>query len=260
MRQIVLPIWAIALNSLKESIRNKVLLSLLGFAMLTSLLAVLLGQMSMHEQTRVAMDFFFATSTVFGVVIAVYSSVTLLNTEIERRTIYTIMSKPIDRYQFVVGKFFGVQLVNALSTTILGLVGYLTFRSLGGDGSNTIYAFGALYLQLSILTAFAIFFASLITPLFSGVCSIGIFVAGNLHSQWEDIALLLRNNNHPAHMLIDGLKQVLPNMEALNLSRELVYNTPIPREYVLSSIWYAAVYCAAILFFASLLFSRRQFQ
>lgn len=131
-RHLLLPLFSIAANTFREAIRSKVLGALLFFVILATVGTALLGEMSLHEEVRVTADGALFMSTLFSVAIAVYSMVTLLHNEMERRTIYTILTKPIARWQFLVGKYLGVTLLLAVVLAVLWVLAMVLVIAQGG--------------------------------------------------------------------------------------------------------------------------------
>lgn len=251
---------AIAFNTFREAVRNKVFGSLVFVAVLLMAASLALGEMSLHEELRVTRDLTLFASTVFAAAITIYSSITLLYTEIEQRTIYTILSKPIRRWQFITGKFGGIVL---LVVCILGLLyaisaGLIALQ--GGAISATLgWAYGSLLLQMMIVAAVALFLASFSSPLLSGMITAAIVIAGHLFSHLEQAQRMLEEAGNPLAFVIETLQFVLPNLESLNLSTELTYTIPIPAAYALTAGWYTVSYTAIVLVLAMIIFARRDF-
>ena len=252
-------ILAVSTNTVREAIRSKVFGSLLFFGVVMILSSLILGEMSLHNERRVIFDVMLFMSTLFAVIIAVYSSITLFYREIERRTIYTILSKPIPRWQFLVGKYIGVQALLLLVVVfMLGIcVGVVALQGLSIE-SNLFYAFLTLYLQLGITTALAHLAATVASPLLAGFVTMGLFISGNLFSQLRVVKELLAENGNPLTALITVLEYILPNLESLNLSRELTYQIAIPTGYVAQATLYAVTYTAIIMLVAILSFERKE--
>ena len=249
---------AVALNTAREAIRSKVFSSLAFFAALLVLSSVVLGEMSLHNEARLATDGTLFFSTLFAMAIAVYSSITLFYTEIERRTIYTIISKPIPRWQFLLGKYLGVQILTisvvvALALLSAGVIAYQT----GGVPEQLGWAFLSLYLQLCITTALAHLFAAIASPLLAGFVTVACFIAGNLFSQLSLIKTILEKDDSPLSYAIVLVEYVLPNLEALNLSRELTYQLAISPAYVAQAVLYTLSYAGVVMLLAIGAFSRR---
>ena len=249
---------AVSLNTVREAMRSKVFGSLLFFAVLMILSSIVLGEMSLHNEERVAHDVTLFASTLFAIVMAVYSSITLFYTEIERRTIYTILSKPIPRWQFLLGKYGGVQLLMLVVVVFMLILSAGVIVSQGGSLSpNLFYAFGTLYLQSLIVTALAHLIATIASPLLAGFSTMALFIGGNLFSQLDVIRRILIEQKNPLSFVITVIEYILPNLEALNLSRELTYQLAIPPSYLGQAVVYAVSYSAIVMVLAFLVFSRK---
>lgn len=254
-------IWAIAVNTFREAVRNKVLATLLFFSLVLPISAVVLGQMSLHEERRVTIDVSLFLSTLFAVIIAIYSSVTLLHTEFERRTIYTLLSKPIARWQFLIGKYLGVM---TLMVAVVGIMGTLTSGMLAVQDFDLtpelFAAFGTLYLQTALVTALSLMFASFSTPLLSGMYTASVFIVGNLLSLTEELEGLFHHTfGTSARWVVQTIWVVVPNFEQLNLADFATHARPVPLNYLGSALVYTATYAAVLLFIAALAFRRRDF-
>jgi ABC-type transport system involved in multi-copper enzyme maturation permease subunit len=254
-------IWAIALNTFREAVRNKVLATLLFFAVILPVSAVVLGQMSMHEEQRVTIDVSLFLSTLFAVIIAIYSSVTLLHTELEQRTIYTLLSKPIARWQFLVGKYFGVMaLMFAVVVIMATLSGVMLAVQDFRVEPELIVAFGTVYLQTALVTALSLMFASFSTPLLSGMYTASVFIVGNLLSLTEELEAVFHDAfGTSARWVIHAIWVVVPNFEQLNLTEFATHSQRVPLEYIASAVLYTMTYASILLIIATLAFNRRDF-
>ncbi len=257
-RHLFLPLFSIAFNTFREAVRSKVLGALVFFVVLATIGTSLLGEMSLHEEVRVTTDGALFMSTLFLVLIAVYSTVTLLHNEMERRTIYTILTKPIARWQFLIGKYLGVALLlGAIVLVLCGLALGLVAAQ-GGDFSLQLcWAFVTLYMQCLLVTALTLVFASFSSPLLSGMFTACVFVAGNLISQLVAAKPVLATTVPMGATLVDLLVVALPNFESLNLSWFVTHDEHIPLEYILAAGWYTASYVALALTLSIAIFSRR---
>lgn len=247
---------AIAVNTFREALRNKIFGALLLFAAAVIVFGIALGAMSVHNEVRVISDVSLFASTLFTMVITVYVSINLLQTEIDRRTIYTILSKPIRRWQFLLGKFLGIALLMVSIVALLyGLSAGLRYVQGAAPTPAFTWAFVLIYLQLLIVSAVALFFASFSSPLLSGLLTVGIFVLGHLHDQ-----LTLVRSFFEARIvrrLIDAVAFVLPNLTSLNVATEVVHEFPLPIGYLAHAAWYALSYTVVVLVFAMMIFARR---
>jgi len=208
-------ILAIAKNTFKEAVRNRILYVILIFALLLIISSGVLSELTIASREKIMRSLGFTAINLFGVAIAVFVGVSLVYNELEKKTIYTIVSKPIGRWQFLMGKYFGLLMtvwVNVLIMSIFFLSalhyydaaarpdssGFLATiaLSLGKSVANlflwdTFAATQAIMpviaitcLELAVVTAFAILYSSFSTPTLSMFFTILTFIAGRMN---EDI-------------------------------------------------------------------------
>ncbi len=258
--KVLTPIIAIAANTIREAARNKILGSLIAFAVIVPLFTRIFGEMSVHQEARLAVDITIFTSTMFGVIVTIYSTVSLLQLEIEQRTIYTILSKPIARWQFVVGKFAGVVGLLSAIMPFLFAVSLSVMWIQGADVTTSyLLAFVTAYLQMVIVAALAIFFASISSPLLAGFATAAIFIAGNLFTQVGWVRELLIEQKSTFVWIVDVLEWILPNFEALNLSSQATYHIYIPPSYTFQAIAYTIAYAGICVTLSVIATSQREF-
>jgi len=261
LRELYLPCYAIALNSYRETIRNKVIASLVVFSLILMVIGTLMGEMSLHHEVRVATNVGLCMTTVLGVIMGIYASITLLHTEFERRTIYTLLSKPIHRWQFLIGKLVGVTGLCFTAVSILGAVsGILVVMQGGTIGLVFLMAFLMAFLQAFIVAALSILFASFTGGLLAGVCAFSMFIAGSMMSQIEVAQSFFEEVSPLAVPFIRALTFVLPNIEALSLTTEMTYGVLVPWSYALNAMWYAISYVVVTMLLAIAIFRRRELQ
>ncbi len=250
--------FAIALNTAREAIRNKLLYSILLFAVLVVAVAALFGSVSIGDQMKFVKDFSLMSVSLFGVAIAVMLGVSMLNKELGRKTIYNILSKPVARWEFIVGKFLGlmatlVLVVGLMTTALLAIVaafeGRVDWTLALGAGMNV--------LELMILVAVALFVSAIVvTPTVAGLVTAAAFVAGRCAGYLDyfvgrDQPLLLRS-------LAKGLYWVLPHLDRLNVANQVAYGDAVAPAYVMTVGIYAFAYSGILLVLAIFMFSRRE--
>lgn len=249
-------VGAIVINTFREAVRNKIFGALLLFAVAIMLFSLVLGAMSLHNEVRVATDTTLFASTLFSMVLTVYVSINLIYTEIERRTIYTILSKPVRRWQFLVGKMLGILLLMAAIVTVLCLIsGGLRVTQGGTFPLALVWSYVLIFFQLVIVAAISLLLATFSTPLLSGLLSAGVFLLGHLHGQFEQVREFF--DSPVSHRLIDVLEVILPDLASMNLSAEIVRQMTVPASYLASAAWYTLSYTAVVLAGAILIFNRR---
>ncbi|MBV8758918.1 MAG: ABC transporter permease subunit [Deltaproteobacteria bacterium] len=182
-------IWAIALNTFREAVRIKVLYGVLVVVFGANFLAIVLGAMSYHEETRVAQDIGLAGMSIFGSITAILLGLFLLYNEIQRRTVHAIVSKPIERWEFVVGKWLGMALVLSVLVALF-TVAMIAMLALQGNAMTTALVKATLLAWVEVLTvaAIAIFFSSFSTPFLSGIFSFAMWLIGRVTPDIEQAA------------------------------------------------------------------------
>ncbi|MBL9020056.1 MAG: ABC transporter permease subunit [Myxococcales bacterium] len=181
-------IWAIALNTFREAARIRVLYGIVVLVVGANLLSIVLGEMA-HEETRVARDVGLTGMSLFGALTAIFLGVFLLYTEVQRRTIHAIVSKPIERWEFVVGKYLGMALVLTVLVVLFGLAMTLVNAVQGTPVTgNVVQAIVLAWFEVLTVAAIAIFFSSFSTPFMSGIFALAMWVIGRVTPDVEAAA------------------------------------------------------------------------
>ncbi len=250
------PIFAIARNTFREAVRNKILYILLFVAVGMIMFSMALAKLSLDQSVRVIKDVGLATISLFGVVIAIFVGINLLYQEIDRRTLYTVLTKPIARWQFVLGKYLGMLLTLVVMTSFMTVVllGLLASQGVAPD-QPLAAAIVLSFMELTIVVAIAVFFSSFSTPFLSGAFTFGIFLLGRLTDDlYEYLPKLELGVLKPVLLWFTYL---LPNLYRFTISDHVIYSTPVPWSYVVYTCLYGLVYVAVTLTVASLVFGRR---
>ena len=248
-------IAAVAANTYRETVRERVLYNLVFFAVLMTLAGLLLGQLSIRQDEKIIKDIGLASMDLFGTLIAIFIGVGLVNKEIERRSLYPLLAKPLAREEFFVGKFLGLSftlLVNVL-VMLLGL--WLTLAATGRRPDlSLVAAVFPIYLGLLLVVALALLFSTLTSPALAAVCTFGVVLAG----RFSDV---IRNMRQVApgvpNWLPAILYYVLPNFRRFDLKDRVVYGDPIGADTLLWVTAYAAVYATALIVLGLAAFRRR---
>ncbi|MCH8891700.1 MAG: ABC transporter permease [Myxococcales bacterium] len=251
-------IWAIAVNTAREAIRNKLLYTFLFFALAMMLFGVVLATISYVERERMMQDFAFASIRLFSVAIAIFVGVGLIHKDIDRRTVYTILSKPLSRAEFLIGKFTGLVLIIWLQVAIMALFFAGVSLLMGAPlGFTHLAALALTAVELAIVVAFATLFSSFTTPLLASFFSCGIWLAGQLSRDLRD-----HGANSSSALVREGtawMHRILPDLESFNLSIQAAHQLPIAASDIWFPALYGAGYVAIILASAAMIFERRDF-
>ncbi len=257
-------IWAIALNTFREAARIRVLYGFIVLVVGANVLALVLGAMATAEQARVSSDVGLAGISLFGSLTAIFLGVFLLYSEIQRRTVHSIASKPIERWEFVVGKYGGMALVLSVLVAIFAaaMLGMLWLQGFG-VGDAVIKAIVLAWFEVLTVCAIAIFFSSFSSPFLSGIFALALWVIGRLTPDLE-------NASQAASGLIRGVAKVtltiVPDIHLFAVSGRTVdgVHASIHAEFVSwGYVAFAALHglgwIVGLLALAAFLFQRRDF-
>lgn len=253
-------IVALALNTTREAIRNRVLYSILAFAVLMVAISTVFGSASIGDQIRYIKDFSLMSISLFSVIIAVVLGVNLLHKELSKKTILNTLSKPVARWQFVLGKFLGLllTLTAVVAGMAVGLGAFLGVLEGTFDTAILVAAFASL-LETMVVIAFAVFFSSLVvTPTLAGMFTIGCFIAGR-STQYLDY-FFSGEASGPVRFAARTLNAMLPRLDYFVLGDRLVHGDGVAAADLLYLVAYAGAYSAMLLLVAAGLFSRREFK
>jgi ABC-type transport system involved in multi-copper enzyme maturation permease subunit len=250
---------AVARNTVREALRDKVLYLFLGFAVLLLVSTKLFGMLTVGDEGKVIKDFGLAGIQFFSMLIAVMMSVLLISREVENRTVFNILSKPVTRWQFLLGKYLGliavVALNMALMVSLLVVLVGLYQRELD---LLLIFAGAMTLLEMALLTAFATLFAVLTKPMLGSVLTLSVFVVGHLS---EDVWLLTQHiQTGFSRPVIAAVYYLLPNLNRFNFKTEVVHGLAIQPPTVVWAVVYGLTYTALVLFLANLRFGRKDLE
>jgi ABC-type transport system involved in multi-copper enzyme maturation permease subunit len=251
-------LFSIALYTFREAIRNKILYSIVFFSIALILLAVFLGQGSLQQDARVIRNIGLTTTSLFSNVIGLFLGVTLVYQELERKTIYNVLSKPLTRPIYFFGKFLGVMLTLALQLIIMSAV--LTFvLIIRGDATPPalFYSYWLILMEATLVVAVAFFFSSFSTPYVSGYLTLGVWMVGRLVQ--ELIQSIPDIEAAGTRKLVSLLTAVCPDLSLFTLQTQLSLGISVPMEYVLHVTTYGLGYAIVALIGGAFLFQRRDF-
>lgn len=247
---------AIALMAFTEAVRDRVLYSLLAFALAMIGSSTVLVTLSVGGEEKIVKDLGLGAISLVGVLIAVFIGVGLVSREIDRRTIYPVMARPVHRAEFVLGKFCGLGLTLLVNVGIMavGLLGLA--RLLGGRWSlDLLPAILLAFVELLLLTAAAILFSTFTTPTLSAIFTLSLFVIGRLSGDLQRFAEQFGGAG--LRTLASGIAYTLPNLARFNIGEATVHGLPLGPGYVPLALLYGSTYLVLFLAAAMAIFARR---
>jgi ABC-type transport system involved in multi-copper enzyme maturation permease subunit len=251
-------IFHIATNTFREAVRDRVLYNLIAFALLLTGGAVLVSQISIDIERLVVINLGLTAVSLFGLVIAIFIGIGLVSKEIEKRTLYTVLSRPVRRWEFIAGKFFGLSGTLVVNTFFmaLGVFGALLYvsRTLERPDAWVLVALYFIVLQFVIITALALFFSSFSSPLLSAVFTFSLFVIGSFA---EDLRGFASMTHGMTRWLATGAAYVVPNFSALNVINQVAHGEPLRANLVAYNTAYGFAYAITVIAGATLIFEHR---
>jgi ABC-type transport system involved in multi-copper enzyme maturation permease subunit len=251
-------ILSIALNTFRENLRDKLLYNLLIFALLMIGSSIIISKLTLGDFDRLMIDIGLASVNFFGVLIAIFIGIGLVSKEIDKKTIYTIMSKPVARYEFLLGKYVGLLVTLLVNTVIMtiGLVVVLWARNVAVDGL-LFQAVGMIFVEFMVITAVALLFSTFTSTTLSAIFTLAIYVIGHLT---PDLKTFGEKMDEVGRAVMNGLYYVLPNLERFNLKGHVIHHLQLTSADLTLIVLYGLAYATFLLVVAGLIFERRDFR
>jgi len=250
---------AVARNAFREAVRDRVLYNLVFFALLMMAAAIVVGQISIGIEESVIVSLGLTAISVIGIFIAIFIGVGMVSKEMDKRTLYALLAKPVKRWEFLLGKFAGLVMTLTVNTAAMAVGLYAALWSVKHTlEKSDAYIAVAVYLillKLALIVALALLFSCFTTPFLAILFTAGMYVAGVFAN---DLRTLNTVDMSPAMMgMLRVISYLLPNLENFNVMGAVVHGRGVPGAMVGLATAYAAVYCAVVLAGAAAVFSRR---
>ncbi len=249
---------SIALNTFRESVREKLLFVALIFGGILTLSTYLLSPLAVGAKQKIVTDVSLASISILGVLAAIFVGSTLVRKEVDKKAVFMVLTRPVSRLQYLIGKFIGV--VMAISLLVLVMTGFMVLMMLIGKAEFKPALFVAVYLsalEITVMCSVVIFFSTFTTPVLTLLFSMCIFVAGSLSG--DLLAFAQKFGGAFTRIMARAFHYILPNLGIFNLRHEAVHDLPFFGSDVALATLYALVYCGVVLYFAYLIFRRREF-
>lgn len=248
----------IGFNTFRETLRDKILYNLVIFALLLIGSSVLLVRLNYGDSAKLILDLGLASLNVFGIIMAIFLGIGLVSKEIDSRTIATIISKPIHRYEFLLGKYLGLLLTLGVNTLLMlaGLLGVLMLLEVPIEPPlfQTVLL---IFVELMIITAVALLFSTFTTTAMSAIFTLSVYVIGHLLSDLKTLSVKLDSGSR---LLMNGLYYALPNLDDFNRKSQVAYHIVMGTSEMVWTVAYGLLYTMFLLAMAALIFNRRDFQ
>ena len=262
----------IALQVFRESVRDKVFYNLVLFAVLLIAASYLIGQLTAGQEVKIIKDLGLGATQVFGLFIAVFIGIGLVSKEVERRSIYSLLAKPVRRHELILGKYAGLVLTLAVNIVVMAValyavLGYMSWveteefrQSWEAPATDPamLLAIFLIFVQLMLVTAIALFFSTFSGSILAAVLTFGLVVVGHFNADLRNFENVV--DSRAAAYLARALYYGLPNLAPFDVKAEVVHAQPVSLGYVALTTGYAVAYIAALLLAAMFIFSRRDFR
>ena len=263
---------AIAVSVFRESVRDKVFYNLVLFAVLMMASSFLIGQLTAGQDVKIIKDLGLAATSIFGLFMSVFIGIGLVSKEVERRSIYSLLAKPIARYQLVLGTYCGLTLTLAANMAVMAVALYsvLAYMAWGVPPEARaawdapaldpalLKAMALIFAELMLVTALALFFSTFSSPMLSAALTVGLYVVGHFSADLRNFQQVV--DSPAAASVARGLYWVLPNLAQFDVKSDVVHGIHVPLGYLAIAAAYAALYITMLLTLAALVFSRRDFK
>ncbi len=260
-------VLTIAGNTFREAIRDRILYNLLFFALLMIAISLLLASLTVGEQSRIIIDIGLGSINIFGVLIAIFLGIGLIIKEIDRKTIYNILSKPVPRYQFIAGKYLGLLITIIVNLAIMGAGLYIILMINELRWGNYIFnvnpdiwkAIYMIFIELMVVTAIAMMFSTFSSSsTLSAIFTIAIYLIGHLTEELKLIGGKLQDSL--METVINIFYYLLPNLDNFNIKGKVVHGIYVSPRYMIMVTLYGILYIGAVMLISGVIFQRRDFK
>ncbi|MGZ4840582.1 MAG: ABC transporter permease [Candidatus Angelobacter sp.] len=248
---------AITLNTFREAVRDRVLYNLILFVLLLVASAPLFGQISIGMERLILVNVGLSSISLFGVIIAIFIGIGLVSKEIEKKTLYTILSRPVRRWEFIVGKYLGLIMTLVVNTALMTAGFYIALLITNGLHKTDALLLVAIYftvLQFLIVTALTVLFSTFSSPIFSAIFAFALYVIGTFAEDLKNFAAISKG---AAKLLATAAAYLMPNFASLNVIAQTAHDQGVGSRLILFNTLYALLYSASAVAAAVLIFERR---
>jgi ABC-type transport system involved in multi-copper enzyme maturation permease subunit len=255
-------IRAIAVNAFRESVRDRVLYNLILFVLILVGASIFISELSVDQEAKFIADLGLSAMVIFGALIAIFIGVGLVFKEIDKRTIYNLLSKPVKRHEFIIGKYLGLCLTLLVNSLVMVIGTELALLYVNGGFTllslSILPAAYLIFLELMVIVAMALMFSSFSTPMLSALLSFAFYVIGNFSNDLKLAAQLSESSLTRAVLTV--LYYVLPNLANFSFISQASHGIVAPQRVLLSATLYALIYIAILISTSVLIFQKRNFK
>jgi ABC-type transport system involved in multi-copper enzyme maturation permease subunit len=266
-------LWPIAFITFKEGIRNRSIYGISIFALLLLGANLLISNMIMREVGKVAVDMALSTVSFAGLLLVLFVGINLMAKDLDKRTIYMVLSRPISRPQYIIGKFFGMVILLLVTLLFLSIFAIISIQLVKMSApaffprfswSMVFLALSFIALSLILLTSLTFLFASFASTSFiTLVLTVISYIIGQSLS---DVKALIENSqivgieiSKVTIKLVQVAYYVFPNLSLFDIKMQAAHNLSIPASYIFWIVSYGLVYTCLVITLAALVFRKKEF-
>lgn len=249
----------IAKNTFKEAIRDKILYIIILFSIFIIGASVVLSTLSIGQNQKIIVDMGLSAISLFGVLITLFVGTTLLNKEIEKKTIYLLLTKPLRRSDFIIGKHLGLSytlmIIISIMTACFYAVLYFQGMPLNPAYLQSIFMN---YIELLVLISIAIFFSTFASPIMSSMYTLGFYLVGHFSKDLLEMGKLSKNETFME--VTKYLYYFLPDLEKLNIKNVVLYvdQNSVNNLFLWGTV-YGLIYMSVVLVMSIFVFEFKEF-
>lgn len=250
-------ILTLAGSTFLETVRDKIfyLVAVFGFIMLAS--TAILSPLTVGAQGKIMADVGLASMVIFGLLVVVFVGSNMVRKELDKGTIVTILSRPVGRREYLIGKFLGLNLTLVTMLGVMGLVFLLMlFLAPGSFSLRFLGAFYLTFLELTLINAVVVFFSTSVSPILAAVFTLGVFSVGHLSQSIRDFGQL--QDSLFQRQISELVYYLTPNLEVFNLRGLVVHGTTVPGSHLVMATVYCLAWSGLLLVVAGSIFSRKE--
>lgn len=266
-------ITLVALHVFRDSVRDKVLYSIVAFAVVLMSASYLIGELTAGEDLKIIKDLGLAAMSLLGLFIAIFIGVGLIAKEMDRRSIYAVLVKPVRRHEFIIGKYLGLVGTLVVNLAVMAAAYYVVLVYMGWKlhpatiqvapapptDPRLLLAIVLIACELALVTAIALFLSTFVTSAFlSAGLTAATYIAGQFGADLKNFEQVVESPM--AGRFGRWLYYLLPNFAAFDVKTQVVHALPIEQGYIPYTIGYGLIYITLLLTGAVLIFSRRDFK
>ncbi len=239
----------------KEGVRDRIFIIFFVFAAVLIIFSLVLALLVVGQPEKVIADFGLAVMSIFSLLITVFVGTSTFNREIEKKTLVSLLSKPVRRWEFIVGKLLGIMKIVGVNIFFMVLLLYLLLLAKNFPLPAVFLQAFLLFLEMAVVASFSLVFSAFTTPFLSMLFTLSFYVIGHLTGTIKGVLFLVKVEVIKKFLL--AVFYIFPNLERFNLRNQIVYGLSIPANYLIYTIIYALVLCIAFLALSILIFEKR---